>query len=168
MKLDRQTKIDIIKGLQYRLDVLRPEYGPYLMMCDIAEVLCYAVYSRPYHSGKYPELSREQKVYLNNIYLNLVKKGLLTKSRTGKTLRVSKKILDWKEMKPEKKFLVQSILFDDNGQETIIESIKTDNYTKTIDLLMQRHKHSNKYVYIAMQINDQNVIYKIRENKYFK
>ena len=97
MKLDRQVKINIMKGLQYRLDVLRPEYGPYLMMCDIAEVLCYAVYSRPYHSGKTPELSREQKVYLNNIYLNLVKQGLLTKSRTGKTLRISEKILDWHE-----------------------------------------------------------------------
>lgn len=99
MKLDRQVKINIIKGLQYRLDVLRPEYGPYLMMCDIAEVLCYAVYNRPYRSGKYPELTRDQKIYLNNIYLNLVKKGLLAKSRSGKTFRISNKILNWREEK---------------------------------------------------------------------
>lgn len=96
MKLDRNIKINIIKGLQCRLELLCPDYGNYLRLSDIADVLCYAVYGRPYRSIKYPALEYDKKVFLNNIYLYLLKKGLFTKSRTGKTLKISDKIVNWK------------------------------------------------------------------------
>ena len=69
-----------------------------------------------------------------------------------------------------KEYRVQAILIDVTGEsviETIIDSFLTTDYKKTLDTVMKRHKNSNKYLYIVLDIETQEIIYKSKENKYF-
>lgn len=69
-----------------------------------------------------------------------------------------------------KEYKVQAILIDDTGAnviETIIDSFLTTDYKKTLDTAMKRHKSSNKYLYIVLDIETQEIVYKSKENKYF-
>ncbi len=64
------------------------------------------------------------------------------------------------------KYLVQAILID--GEiETVANSLKTDDYETALDILMKRHKSSNKYLYIVMEIEGQKIITKTNKNKYY-
>ena len=68
-----------------------------------------------------------------------------------------------------KEYRVQAILIDETGRntiETVVDSFKTTDYKKTLDMVMQRHKTSSSYLYIVMDIETQNVIYKSKYNKY--
>ena len=68
-----------------------------------------------------------------------------------------------------KEYRVQAILIDETGRntiETVVDSFKTTDYKKTLDMVMQRHKISSSYLYIVMDIETQNVIYKSKYNKY--
>lgn len=68
-----------------------------------------------------------------------------------------------------KEYRVQAILIDTTGRneiETIVDSFKTTDYEKTLDFVMQRHKVSSSYLYIVMDIETQEIIYKSKENKY--
>jgi hypothetical protein len=68
-----------------------------------------------------------------------------------------------------KEYRVQAILIDDTGRneiETVVDSFKTTDYKKTLDFVMQRHKISSSYLYIVMDIETQEIIYKSKENKY--
>lgn len=67
-------------------------------------------------------------------------------------------------------YRVQAILIDNTGRneiETVVDSFRTTDYEKTLDFVMQRHKTSSSYLYIVMEIETQNIIYKSKENKYF-
>ncbi len=64
------------------------------------------------------------------------------------------------------KYLVQAILID-GDIETVANSIKTDEYETSLDILMKRHKASNSYLYIVMEIETQKIITKTKENKYY-
>lgn len=64
------------------------------------------------------------------------------------------------------KYLVQGILID-GDRETVIDSIKTDNYETSLDFIMRRHKTSSSYLYIVMEIEEQKIITKTKENKYY-
>lgn len=68
-----------------------------------------------------------------------------------------------------KEYRVQSILIDNTGRneiETIVDSFKTTDYKKTLDFVMQKHKTSSSYLYIAMDIETQEIVFKSKENKY--
>jgi hypothetical protein len=68
------------------------------------------------------------------------------------------------------KYRVQAILIDETGRntiETVVDSFSTDDYEKTLDFVMQRHKTSSSYLYIVMEIETQKIIYKSKENKFF-
>lgn len=65
-----------------------------------------------------------------------------------------------------KKYLVQSILLD-GKTETVIDSFQADDYEKMLEFIMKRHKHSNKYLYMVMEIDSQKIIKKTNKNKYF-
>jgi hypothetical protein len=67
------------------------------------------------------------------------------------------------------KYRVQAILIDETGRntiETVVDSFSTDDYEKTLDFVMKRHKISSSYLYIVMEIETQKIIYKSKENKY--
>jgi hypothetical protein len=63
------------------------------------------------------------------------------------------------------KYLVQAILID-GDRETVIHSLKSDDYNKALDILMERHKASYHYLYIAMDIETQEIICKTKKNKF--
>lgn len=68
-----------------------------------------------------------------------------------------------------KEYRVQAILIDETGRntiETVVDSFKTTDYEKTLDFVMQRHKISDSYLYIVMDIETQKIIYRSKENKY--
>ena len=65
-----------------------------------------------------------------------------------------------------KEYRVQAILID-GTQERVVDSFKTTDYLQTLDFVMKRHKASNKYLYIAMDIETQEIVYKSSENKYY-
>ena len=68
-----------------------------------------------------------------------------------------------------KEYRVQAILIDETGRNTIesvVDSFKTTDYKKTLDFVMQRHKISDSYLYIVMDIETQEIIFKSKENKY--
>lgn len=70
----------------------------------------------------------------------------------------------------ENKYLVQAILVDNTGRntiETVVDSIKTDDYQATLDFVMKRHKSSNHYLYCVMDIESRNILVKTNENKYY-
>lgn len=64
------------------------------------------------------------------------------------------------------KYLVQAILID-GDIERVNDSIKTDEYEVTLDFVMKRHKTSDKYFYIVMEIETQKIIIKTKENKFY-
>lgn len=69
-----------------------------------------------------------------------------------------------------KEYRVQAILIDNTGRterETVIDSFKTTDYEKALDFVMQRHNASSSYLYVVMDIETQEIIYKSKENKYF-
>lgn len=69
-----------------------------------------------------------------------------------------------------KEYRVQAILIerDNRGieRETIVNSIKCEDYQQGLDYLMKKHKVSRLYLYIAMDIETQEIVFKSRENKY--
>ena len=63
------------------------------------------------------------------------------------------------------KYLVQAILVD--GEiETVTDSIKTDDFSKTLDFVMKRHKTSREHVYLAMEVESQTIVERTNKNKY--
>ena len=69
-----------------------------------------------------------------------------------------------------KEYRVQAILIDNTGVktvETVVNSFLTTDYEKTLDFVMKKHKASNSYLYIVLDIEKQEIIYKSKENKYF-
>lgn len=70
-----------------------------------------------------------------------------------------------------KEYRVQAILIDETGRNTIesvVDSFKTTDYEKTLDFVMKRHIHCDSYLYIAMDIETQEIVFKSKENKYAK
>ena len=68
-----------------------------------------------------------------------------------------------------KEYRVQAILIDSTGRnkiETVIDSFKTTDYEKTLEFVMKRHRFCNDYLYIAMEIENQKIIFKSKENKF--
>ena len=65
------------------------------------------------------------------------------------------------------KYLVQSLITTDDGISSVVDSIKTDDYKKIIDWLMQKHHNVNYYAYIAMEIESQSIVLKVENNKYY-
>lgn len=63
------------------------------------------------------------------------------------------------------KYLVQAILIDGDIQ-CPIESFKTDDYNETLEFVMKRHKSSTKYLYMAMDIETQEVLVRTMENAF--
>lgn len=69
-----------------------------------------------------------------------------------------------------KEYRVQAILIDETGRstvETITDSFKTTDYLQTLDFVMRRHKTNNHFLYIAMDIETQEIVFKSKENKYY-
>lgn len=68
-----------------------------------------------------------------------------------------------------KEYRVQAILIDETGRNTIesvVDSFRTTDYEKTLDFVMKRHIHCNSYLYIVMDIETQEIVFKSKENKY--
>lgn len=68
------------------------------------------------------------------------------------------------------KYLVQAILIDNTGRntiETVIDSFRTDDYQRTLDRLMKEHRFLNKYMFNVMEIETQKVIISTMHNKYY-
>lgn len=65
-----------------------------------------------------------------------------------------------------KKFLVQAILLD-GSLETVIDSIRTDNYETTLDNVMKRHRRSRSYLYVVMRCDTHEIVVKTMHNKFF-
>lgn len=68
-----------------------------------------------------------------------------------------------------KEYLVQAILIDNTGRntiETVINSWKTTDYKTALDDLMKLHKQSKSYLYVAMEIETQEIVFKSKVNKY--
>lgn len=68
------------------------------------------------------------------------------------------------------KYLVQAILIDNTGRntiETVIDSFRTDDYRRTLDRLMKEHRFLNKYMFNVMEIETQKVIISTMHNKYY-
>lgn len=68
------------------------------------------------------------------------------------------------------KYLVQAILVDNTGRniiETVIDSFKTDDYQRTLDRLMKKHKNSNKYMFTVVEIETQEIIISTMHNNYY-
>lgn len=66
-------------------------------------------------------------------------------------------------------YRVQSILIDSTGKdevETIVDSFRTTDYEKTLDMVMCKHKLNSHYLYVVMEIDTQKIIYKSKDNKY--
>ena len=68
------------------------------------------------------------------------------------------------------KYLVQAILIDNTGRnviETVIDSFRTDDYQRTLDRLMKKHRFLNKYMFNVMEIETQKLILTTTKNKYY-
>lgn len=63
------------------------------------------------------------------------------------------------------KYLVQAILID-GSIETVTDSIKTEDFERTLDFVMKRHKSSFKHLYIVMDIESQEIIKRTNKNRY--
>lgn len=63
------------------------------------------------------------------------------------------------------KYLVQAILVD--GEiETVVGSIKSDDYKNTALFLMNAHRHSYKYLYRAMDIETGQIVMSTTKNEF--
>jgi hypothetical protein len=70
-----------------------------------------------------------------------------------------------------KKYKVQAILVERNPlgvQETITNSYTVTDWEEAIDHLMKKHKVSRSFLYIAMDLETQEIVFKTNENKYTK
>lgn len=68
-----------------------------------------------------------------------------------------------------KEYIVQAILIDDTGRvtiETVTASLRTTDYQAALDYLMKKHKSSHRYLYIAMDAETQEIVFRSKENKY--
>ena len=68
-----------------------------------------------------------------------------------------------------KKYLVQAILIDNTGRETIetvINSIRTDDDKAAVEYLMKKHRGSDKYLYNVMDLETQEIIISTTRNIY--
>lgn len=68
-----------------------------------------------------------------------------------------------------KEYRVQAILIDSTGRnkiETVIDSFKTTDYEKTLEFVMKKHRFCGDYLYVAMEIENQKIIFKSKENKF--
>lgn len=68
-----------------------------------------------------------------------------------------------------KKYLVQAILIDNTGRETIetvINSIRTDDDKAAVEYLMKKHRSSNNYLYNVMDLETQEIIISTTRNIY--
>ena len=67
----------------------------------------------------------------------------------------------------KEKYLVQTILVEEtytSTLETVVESIKTNDYAQILHFLMRKHKTSNKYLYTVMNLETDSLIYKSKRN----
>ena len=62
-------------------------------------------------------------------------------------------------------YLIQAILID-NHMETVIDSIKSNDYNKILDFLMKKHKHSYHYIYNVLDIESNILILNTNFNKF--
>ena len=68
-----------------------------------------------------------------------------------------------------KEYRVQAILIDNTGRneiETVIDSFKTTDYEKTLEFVMKKHRFCSDYLYVAMELENQRIIFKSKENKF--
>lgn len=69
-----------------------------------------------------------------------------------------------------KKYRVQAILIETTAREgvreTITNSITCEDWEAGMDYLMKKHKASASFLYIAMDLETQEILAKTRENKY--
>ena len=68
-----------------------------------------------------------------------------------------------------KEYRVQAILIDNTGRneiETVVDSFKTTDYEKTLEFVMKKHRFCSNYLYVAMEIENQKIIFKSKENKF--
>ena len=68
-----------------------------------------------------------------------------------------------------KEYRVQAILIDSTGRnkiETVIDSFKTTDYEKTLEFVMKKHRFCGDYLYVAMEIENQKIIFKSKEHKF--
>lgn len=66
-------------------------------------------------------------------------------------------------------YLVQSILIDNNKEESIIDSIEVNSYDeifKTLDSLMEKHKSNSNYIYNVINMTTNSIMYSTMNNKY--
>ena len=63
------------------------------------------------------------------------------------------------------KYLVQAILVD--GEiETVVDSIKSNDYKDTARFIMKRHRHSYYYLYRAMDIETGQIVMSTTKNEF--
>ena len=68
-----------------------------------------------------------------------------------------------------KEYRVQAILIDNTGRneiETVVDSFKTTDYEKILEFVMKKHRFCSNYLYVAMEIENQEIIFKSKENKF--
>ena len=63
------------------------------------------------------------------------------------------------------RYLVQAILID-GDIETVVGSIKSDDYRETVRSLMARHRHSYHYLYRAMDLKTGEIVLSTTENEF--
>ena len=66
-------------------------------------------------------------------------------------------------------YIVQAILIERTWRgeaETVVNSLRTTDYQQALDYLMKKHKVSSSYLYIAMEVATQEIVFKSKENKY--
>jgi hypothetical protein len=67
-------------------------------------------------------------------------------------------------------YIIQAILIerDNKGvdRETIVNSYRSTDYLAALDHLMKKHKATGSYLYIAMNLETQEIVFKSMTNKY--
>lgn len=63
------------------------------------------------------------------------------------------------------RYLVQAILID-GDIETVVGSIKSDDYKAAATFLMMTHRHSYKYLYRAMDIETGEIVMSTTKNEF--
>lgn len=63
------------------------------------------------------------------------------------------------------RYLVQAILID-GDIETVVGSIKSDDYKATATFLMMMHRHGYKYLYRAMDIETGEIVMSTTKNEF--
>lgn len=69
-----------------------------------------------------------------------------------------------------KEYRIQAILIEHTAREgtieTITNSLRSTDYKAAIDYLMKKHRASRSYLYVAMDLETQDIVYKSDENPY--